>query len=131
MQPTFTPGERKGELGRGQQAGSAAKVEVTRGEGNSRDQLSVVMAFLGEQLAPPAQERPEGGVRILRNVTLIAVGPHLQAHQSDPDVQGSVELINIVGDLQELVLGGVQVVPILPELCVISHEVKFHILHRE
>lgn len=50
------------------------------------------MALLGKQLAPPTKKGPQGRVRILRNFTLIPMRPHLQADESNPDVQGPVKL---------------------------------------
>ena len=50
------------------------------------------MILLGEQLAPPAKKWPEGRVWILWDFTHIPVSPHFQAHQCNPDIQGSVKL---------------------------------------
>lgn len=72
---------------------SAAKADAPPPEkAYSRDELRIVVALLGKQLAPPAKKGPEGRVRVLGDFTLIPVRPHLQAHESNPDVQGSVKL---------------------------------------
>ena len=73
--------------------GSTAKADATGPEkGCLRDELSIVVALLGQQLAPPTKKGPQGRVRILRNFTLIPMRPHLQANKSNPDVQGAVKL---------------------------------------
>lgn len=72
---------------------SAAKADATPPEkAYLRDELCVVVALLGKQLAPPAKEGPKGRVRVLGDFTLIPVRPYLQAHEGNPDVQGSVKL---------------------------------------
>lgn len=51
------------------------------------------MRFLGEQFHfPPVQELVQGGEGILSDGAFVSVTPHLQTHQSHPDVQGPVEL---------------------------------------
>lgn len=76
--------------------GSAAEADAMgwdqERKGCLRDELSVVVALLGQQLAPPTKKGPQGRVRILRNFTLIPVRPHFQADKSDADVQGAVKL---------------------------------------
>jgi len=50
--------------------------------------------FLGQQFDfPPIEELVQGGEGILGDGTFIRVTPHLQTHQSHPDVQGPVELL--------------------------------------
>ena len=50
------------------------------------------MVLPGEQFAPPAQKWPEGRVRVLWNFTHVSMSPHFQAHEGNPDIQGSVKL---------------------------------------
>ena len=51
------------------------------------------MGFLGQQFHfPPVQELVQGVERILSDGTFIRVTPHLQTHQSHPNVKGPVEL---------------------------------------
>ena len=57
-----------------------------------REQLGVVMLFTRFQLLPPLKERPESGVWLFADDTLISVSPNLQANERNTDVQGLVEL---------------------------------------
>lgn len=56
-------------------------------------ELSIVVRFLGQQFdLPPVKELMQSGKGILSDGTFIRITPHLQTHQSHPDVQGPIEL---------------------------------------
>lgn len=57
-----------------------------------REQLGIVMFLVRFQLLPPLKERPESGIWLLGDDTLVCLVPNLHTNKRHTDVQGFVEL---------------------------------------
>lgn len=66
---------------------------------NPTDKLGIVVGFARQKLyLPPVQKFVETGEWVLAYRAFVDVIPHFHPYQHDPDVQGSVKLVNVISD---------------------------------